>query len=285
LIGNTMKQEVVRRISLKERLDEIESSIQGEVISGYYQSRLKWLLSLWDNGEAIASDFTGVDSEINYNQLSKETGRSDKSLKKWHILYKQYPDRNNYLPIAEKKAQQWTQKALDGSTAHVSLNSGVSEWYTPTEIIELARNVMGTIDVDPATTSEVNKDTVNAKVFYTAETNGLGKKWKGNVWMNPPYSQPLVSQFCNTFAEKYRGGEIKQGCVLINNATETGFAQILMRECSVVCFPESRMRFLDINGKPGAPLQGQMIIYCGDNTDTFIKEFSCLGVCLRNADK
>ena len=168
---------------------------------------------------------------------------------------------------------------------HVSFNSGENEWYTPNEYIEAARKVMGSIDTDPATTASANKR-IGAKTFYTIENTGLGKGWKGNVWMNPPYSQPLVAHFCDTFAHKFRSKEIKQGCVLINNITETRFAQRLMEISSAICFPAGRVRFLDTNFEnAGAPLQGQMVIYCGNNTDSFVKEFSCLGICLRNVDK
>lgn len=163
---------------------------------------------------------------------------------------------------------------------HVSKNAGQSEWYTPKEMIDSARKVMGSIDVDPATTEDVNEKIVKSKTFFTAETNGLNKKWPGNVWMNPPYSQPAVSQFCNTFAQKYKDEEVKQGCVLINNVTETSFAQELLKLCSAVCFPVGRVKFLDINGDPGAPLQGQMVIYFGQNIESFINEFSKFGLCL-----
>ena len=54
-----------------------------------------WFYSSWDNGEAVASYSKGVEYEaISYAKLSRETGRSDMSLKKWHVLYMKYSDRN-----------------------------------------------------------------------------------------------------------------------------------------------------------------------------------------------
>lgn len=61
-------------------------------------------------------------------------------------------------------------------------NSGNSEWYTPSKYIEAARAVMGSIDLDPATTEQANK-TICAKKYYTRETNGLLQEWHGNVWL------------------------------------------------------------------------------------------------------
>lgn len=167
---------------------------------------------------------------------------------------------------------------------HVSQNTGQSEWFTPSEYIEKARKIMGSIDIDPATTEKANKK-IKASIIYTKEKSGIDKVWKGNVWMNPPYSQPLISEFCGTFLHNWIDDNIKQGMILINNATETEFAQSLLKHCSVVCFPKGRVRFLDENEKPGAPLQGQMLIYFGDNLDSFIKEFSCIGICLVNVGR
>lgn len=222
---------------------------------------------------------------IFYNKLAKPGKRTDLSenserLPTW-LEWLDSKGISDKTPINHFKALGW----FPANNAHVSYATGENEWYTPDNYINAAKKVMGSIDTDPATTESAN-NRIGAKTFYTIENTGLGKIWKGNVWLNPPYSQPAVSHFCDTFARKFRSGEIKQGCVLINNATETSFAQKLLKLCLVVCFPESRIRFLDIEGNPkGVPLQGQMVIYFGKNTESFIKEFSCLGTCLRNVGR
>lgn len=160
---------------------------------------------------------------------------------------------------------------------HVSHNSGENEWYTPSVYIEAARRTMGSIDLDPASSHLANK-TVKANVYYTAEDNGLSQEWYGNVWMNPPYAQPLIAKFSDMVADKYDCGDIEQGCVLVNNATETAAFQRMLESCDCVCFLRTRVKFVDMNGvASGAPLQGQAILYFGKNTEAFCKAFSDMG--------
>jgi hypothetical protein len=159
---------------------------------------------------------------------------------------------------------------------HVAQNSGENEWYTPPNFIESARAVMGAIDTDPAS-SEVANRTVKAKRFFTKEDDGLRQKWAGNVWMNPPYAQPLMGQFAEAISYKYNAGEFTQGIVLVNNATETQWFQRMAGEAAAVCFPKTRVKFLDPDGKPGAPLQGQAIIYFGPDPSAFVQEFTQYG--------
>ena len=165
-------------------------------------------------------------------------------------------------------------------TAHVSRNSGENEWYTPPEFIEAAREVMGGIDTDPASSKAANK-TVKADTFYDRKDDGVKQEWGERVWINPPYSQPAISDFCNALVEKLGTGEVQEACALVNNATETAFGQKLLGICAAVCFPSGRVRFLDVDGNPGAPLQGQMIVYFGSDADKFCSEFAGFGECLR----
>jgi phage N-6-adenine-methyltransferase len=183
-----------------------------------------------------------------------------------------------------KEAKAAAKKAKDKKTKarkpHVENNTGNNEWYTPSNIIEAARGVLGGFDLDPAS-SEIANQTVKADCFLTEEDDGLAGDWPVcRIWMNPPYAQPLMGQFAAKYAESITAGST--GIVLVNNATETAWFQELLSVSSAVCFHKGRVKFLDSDGKPGAPLQGQAIIYAGDDVDKFEAAFKQFGVVLRN---
>jgi ParB family chromosome partitioning protein len=163
--------------------------------------------------------------------------------------------------------------------AHVSKNTGDHEWYTPKPIIEAARLVMGGIDLDPASSQAAN-EVVQANKFFTREQNGLDRRWKGRVWMNPPYSQPWIDDFCLKLEAEIGAGNVSQAISLTNNGTETHWGQVLLRGCAAVCFHDGRVKFW-APGKESVPLQGQMITYFGPDVQAFCREFSTMGaVCL-----
>jgi phage N-6-adenine-methyltransferase len=167
-------------------------------------------------------------------------------------------------------------EAIKKKTPHVAYNNGNNQWYTPKEYIEAARAVMGDIDLDPAS-SEIANKVVNAKQIYTVEDDGLTKDWHGKVWLNPPYAGELISLFCNKIANHYKDGEVTEAIILVNNATETGWFNTLIIQASAVVFPKGRVKFYAPDGTLAAPLQGQAVIYLGQNPDLFLQCFRSFG--------
>lgn len=158
---------------------------------------------------------------------------------------------------------------------HVSHNAGDNEWYTPEDIIESARYVLTTIDLDPASSALAN-DVVKASRYFTSEDDGLKQEWHGRVWLNPPYAQPLISQFCENLIHHFENGDIERAIVLVNNATETNWCQAIIERASAVCFPKGRIRFWHPD-KVSTPLQGQLIAYLGEYPSIFTDNFSLFG--------
>jgi len=166
-------------------------------------------------------------------------------------------------------------------SVHVSKNTGENEWYTPSRYIEAARLTMVTIDLDPASSELANK-IVNATVIYTMDDNGLNKEWFGNVWLNPPYAQPLMGQFSEKLVSELP--KLTSVIVLVNNATETKWFQSMAKKANALCFPKTRIKFIDRQGKEsGAPLQGQAFLYFGNNIKEFTRNFNQFGMVLSHA--
>ena len=171
-------------------------------------------------------------------------------------------------------------KSLSKKTkAHVSKNSGNDEWYTPPRFIDSAREVMGTIDLDPASNIIANQ-IIDAGVYWTKEDDALTKRWFGNIWMNPPFSAKLILAFCTEIVTQR--DNYNQACVLVNNATETRwFNKICEVAAGFVCV-KTRIKFIDSDGNYSCtPLQGQVIFYIGDRWNQFKKEFKQFGVCVK----
>jgi ParB family chromosome partitioning protein len=159
---------------------------------------------------------------------------------------------------------------------HLVHTTGDEEWYTPPHIVGMAKSVMGSIDLDPAS-NEVAQGWIGAETFFTKKDNGLIKPWFGNVWLNPPYDKNTVE----AFIDKAIHSPIKQYVILLNNITETAYGQKIIKNSDMLCFPKGRLRFIRADGKKGnMPSHGQMILYKGSNTDRFHEIFSQIGVVL-----
>ncbi len=166
---------------------------------------------------------------------------------------------------------------MGGATAHSSFNTGEHEWYTPQIYIEAARNVLGGIDLDPASSPAAQK-LVKAKTYYTKKADGLSKKWAGRVWMNPPYESGLVDKFVGKLVDAFLAREVSAAIVLVNNSTDTNWFQSAALNATEICFPQGRVKFLDESGEEGAPLQGQALLYFGNAQKRFKEQMAPFGM-------
>lgn len=154
-------------------------------------------------------------------------------------------------------------------------------WFTPSIYTELARQVMGGIDLDPFSSAAANLR-VKAKRYFDKETNAFESEWfsnKGTVFMNPPYSRKLIDASVALFIDNFEKRLITQGIVLVNNATETKWFHSLLKHCSAICLPARRISFENNDGKHvSGNTRGQVFFYFGQNSDKFKEIFSNTGV-------
>lgn len=159
---------------------------------------------------------------------------------------------------------------------------GQQEWYTPAEYIEAAREAMGAIDLDPAS-SAVAQKTVKAAEYFTLERNGLAQPWHGRVFLNPPYKQPEVGQFVAKLVSEFKSGRVKQAILLVNNCTDTGWFHAAANKAAVVCFTVGRITYVNPDGDSTSPTQGQAFFYFGPEVNAFISRFAAFGLLMVRA--
>jgi hypothetical protein len=170
---------------------------------------------------------------------------------------------------------------LKNKNTTISKMTGDNEGYTPCEYIEMARRVMGSIDLDPAS-SDFAQEIINATKYYTIDDDGLSMKWEGNIWLNPPYENKLIVQFIDKLI-KEKG--VNQAVVLTNNNTDTQWFKKLFNWSALLCFTTGRINFYKKDGTISAPTNGQTFFYFGNNLNLFFTEFENIGLIMKRYDK
>jgi ParB family transcriptional regulator, chromosome partitioning protein len=121
---------------------------------------------------------------------------------------------------------------------------------------------------------------VQAKRYYTKDDDGLKQKWRGKVFLNPPYSDP--TPFIDTFIKGYEVGVVSEAILLENTDASSRWFHRSMMVCSAMCFASTRIKFKSgVNGKEGAPRYSSLFFYFGSDVEKFARRFSTIGsICI-----
>lgn len=162
----------------------------------------------------------------------------------------------------------------------VLLSHEAVDYYTPPEYIEAARQVMGRIDLDPASCKDAQK-TVRAGRFYSEADDGLSREWYGCVWLNPPYSKTNGKSNQELWAKRliteYQSGNVEQAILLVKSALGYKWFEELWDELPV-CFARLRLSFTKSDGNTdGESKHGTALFYLGNDLPQFISVFSRFG--------
>jgi phage N-6-adenine-methyltransferase len=129
--------------------------------------------------------------------------------------------------------------------AYTKPKESSTRWFSPYEYVEVARNVMGGIDLDPASEEWANENIIKAEEYYDAEIDGLSKEWEGRIWLNPPHgaeAKPPVRAWIQKAIEEYVEGRLKEACILVPAATaQQWFAPLWDFP---MCFIKHRVSFI-----------------------------------------
>jgi len=153
------------------------------------------------------------------------------------------------------------------------LQSMSNDYYTPADYVAAVREVMGDIDLDPASCAKANK-TVKAKEFYSEKDDGLNQDWYGRVFLNPPYGK-LGSAFAAKLYESLGSG-VDEAVLLVNSrATDADWFQPCFN--GVICFTDHRIDFDSPEEKPTSSTHGSCFVYFGPHEEKFAEVFAKYG--------
>lgn len=157
-------------------------------------------------------------------------------------------------------------------------SSDSNEWYTPARYADLAKKVMGDIDLDPASCIAANQF-IQAKRIFDIEDDGFSRNWSGRVWLNPPYGRgedgSNQAAWSKKLIDEYKAGHVTEGMLLVNAATGNKWFADLWE--FPICFVDHRIRFISPRGDYSQPTHSNVIVYLGSNEGRFVELFSEIG--------
>ncbi len=212
--------------------------------------------------------------------LAGHDGLPDRmTLLRWRSKLKDEQQFEATLAAAQMRCVQIVEQRRHAGTKSDSESSEEPEWYTPEEYLAAVRDVLGEIDLDPASSDPAQRR-VRAIRFFTKREDGLRQEWQGRVFLNPPYTHPELPEFVGKMVAEYRSGRVPAAIMLTHNYTDTGWFHLAVGACVAVCFTKGRVKFLDVRGNEAAPTQGQAFFYYGQDRAKFVVRFRQVGFVL-----
>ena len=175
----------------------------------------------------------------------------------------------------------------------------MNSWRTPADIIDRARRVLGTIDLDPASDVEAN-ERVQARRILTAEDDGIVSPWLADdvgesgpltIWLNPPGgkrgSESLPALFWERLVCFRDSGSLHDAIFLAFSLETLRTTQVSGLGRRAIdfpfCVPKKRIAFQHPDGTgQRSPPNANAIVYVpgtADRTGLFLHEFSEIGGC------
>jgi transcriptional regulator with XRE-family HTH domain len=151
-------------------------------------------------------------------------------------------------------------------TVAFSVNAGNStgnnEWETPIGLANVLSEAVGGFDLDPcAATTDRRKARVKARVLLTADDDGLTARWRGKVFVNPPYGRGISDWIRKCYHEAQRGCTVVG---LIPARSDSNYWHQYVAGQSDVFMLRGRLKFGD--GQNSAPFPSCLVIW-GADTD------------------
>ncbi|MCP4867084.1 MAG: hypothetical protein GY897_24385 [Alteromonas sp.] len=186
----------------------------------------------------------------------------------------------------------------------INQSSGTFEYYTPEIWVNAAREVMGGIELDPASSLTANL-VVMADHFFDEETNGLKQPWIAqSLWMNHPFHRgekpcptnrdkckkktcktrghhidtpiPSNMDWVTKLISEYEAGNVKQAICISFASTSEGWFKKLLKYPQ--CFPNGRIQYYKPDGTlDNNVTKGSCLTYLGPDYLKFADVFKRYG--------
>lgn len=151
--------------------------------------------------------------------------------------------------------------------------SGSVERYTPRHILALVEELLGEINLDPA--SNAGTPWVHARRHFTQADDGLRQQWSGTVFLNPPWGkQGSPGPWVAKLLEEYASGRVTEAVCLLPARTNTVWMHSLRAHTR--CFVRGRLSFGEAEGQAPFPV---VLVYLGHRTQDFVNVFDRVGSC------
>lgn len=169
---------------------------------------------------------------------------------------------------------------------NIQHSSRTDQWGTPPHILAAVREVMGSIDLDPASSKRWN-ESVQATRFLTEGLESWESTSPQNIYLNPPGgklgNKSLACLFWQRLMKERDAGLVKQAVFVAFSAEALQNTQ--GKNCKPImdftfCVPSKRLRFVSEDGKKNAPSHSNVIVYVPgteDNSAKFFEVFSKIG--------
>jgi hypothetical protein len=145
--------------------------------------------------------------------------------------------------------------------SHESTTSQTHVWLTPPHIID-ALGGAASFDFDPCAAPEPRPWPTALAMNARLDANGLQIRWRGRVWLNPPYDDRVIAQWLGRMAEH------DHGTALLGVRTENeAWRKFVWGRASGLLFLFGRLHYCRPDGRPAKGNAGHASVLCSYGQD------------------
>jgi len=149
------------------------------------------------------------------------------------------------------------------------------DWFTPPEILEPVRELMGGIWLDPCTTDD---NPARATMWCTKENSGLEAKWCYGTFVNPPYGKDLYEWIKKVVDESSKGYQITLLVSASSRWDQERWQKIFSPNLTAMCMPLGRVKFLNADGvQMKSPPYPSLLFFYNINASDVQEHFGKIG--------